>query len=804
MKLQAFACAVLVFLVAEGFAAAPGVARDTSRSVLRLSDRSLSVAAPTFSAGTRRGQLTAHVAVRVDNRARKPLRVSASDFVVSAHADIFRARGPRQLKIRPRRSAVVRLTFALPTAARAQASLFYHGTGSARGGSIPLGRPAGAIRRAFASANTLNTFWVTAGVGDPWGTAVDGAGNVWFAEPGCDFAPTCSASAPPGQIGELKASSHTVVVYTLPSIPGNQPIFVAFDGSGNLWFTTPNNSMIGEFNPSTGKFVGQWAVTPGSGPWDLTFAGGKIWYTEHLVSAVGSFDPSTHAYRDFQTPTANSNPYGIAANGGLIWFTENNSGVDRIASLDTRTDAIAEYPIVQPLSGTPHLVAIDGAGHPWWTEGWSNTIATLNPAVARPGQCGTTSGACTGIQRFKPPAPTTCSTSGNHTSGIALQAASGLVWFDNSLSAQVGSFTPSGNTFGMTSLSNCSAHPHDGLSVDAAGNVWFDEEFANAIGELVAAAPPPPGPTVVTGPASAVGTTSATLAGTVNPNGQATTYHFEFGTSTSYGSRAPAPPDPSAGSSSTSQALSANLTGLSTGTTYHYRLVATNASGTEYGSDRTFATANAPGSVLASDSFNRSVTGGWGTADAGGSWTLLDTPASWSVTPGAGSVSVAATAQARAVLSGVAVQDVDLLARVVLPLCAGATNCDSFLVGRYTGGASPTYYRVGAVQGGQNSVFLRAQRDDGSFLVSDLNTGIPAAAGVVLWVRVEFQGVSPTTIRARIWPAGTAEPSTWLLNTSDSNAAEQTAGAVGIRARNEDTSAARTFEFQSYQATTLP
>lgn len=69
--------------------------------------------------------------------------------------------------------------------------------------------------------------------------------------------------------------------YTLPKITGNQPIFVALDAAGNVWFTTPNNSMIGEFNPSTSSFVGQWPVTAGSGPWDLVFNKGVIWYTEH-------------------------------------------------------------------------------------------------------------------------------------------------------------------------------------------------------------------------------------------------------------------------------------------------------------------------------------------------------------------------------------------------------------------------------------------------------------------------------------------------------------------------------------------
>ena len=208
-------------------------------------------------------------------------------------------------------------------------------------------------------------------------------------------------------------------------------------------------------------------------------------------------------------------------------------------------------------------------------------------------------------------------------------------------------------------------------------------------------------------------------------------------------------------------------------------------------------------SVIASDSFGRTVTGGWGSADTGGPWTILDTAANWSVTPGTGSISVAGSGQQRAVLASTSVQDVDLLAKIALPRCGGGTNCDAYLMGRYTGGSIPTYYRIGVVQGSNSTVYIRAQRSDGSNITSDVNTGIPGTNGVVVWLRVEFQGTSPTTIRARAWQAGSPEPGTWTLSTTDSTAADQVAGAVGVRARNED-SAAHTFGYQSFQATALP
>ena len=100
-----------------------------------------------------------------------------------------------------------------------------------------------------------------------------------------------------------------------------------------------------------------------------------------------------------------------------------------------------------------------------------------------------------------------------------------------------------------------------------------------------------PRPTAITGPVTAVGPTTATVSGTVNPNGQATTWYVEYGTSTSYGTKSA---NVSAGSGTANVAVSRALSGLTPGTTYHYRVVATNGAGTSRGADGIFTTSAAP------------------------------------------------------------------------------------------------------------------------------------------------------------------------------------------------------------------
>ncbi len=101
-----------------------------------------------------------------------------------------------------------------------------------------------------------------------------------------------------------------------------------------------------------------------------------------------------------------------------------------------------------------------------------------------------------------------------------------------------------------------------------------------------------PGPTVVTTAATAITSTTASLNGTVNANGNSTTVTFDYGLTTAYGTTVPGVPSPVTGSSVTP--VTAAISGLTPGTIYHFRVNGSNSNGTANGSDLTFTTSVPP------------------------------------------------------------------------------------------------------------------------------------------------------------------------------------------------------------------
>jgi hypothetical protein len=100
---------------------------------------------------------------------------------------------------------------------------------------------------------------------------------------------------------------------------------------------------------------------------------------------------------------------------------------------------------------------------------------------------------------------------------------------------------------------------------------------------------PPSAPVVERELTAEVGTSEAKLGALASAGGIQTTYRFEYGRSTAYGQSTPFP-EGSVGEGLASHAVWAAASGLAPGTTYHYRVVATNELGRAVGPDQTFTT----------------------------------------------------------------------------------------------------------------------------------------------------------------------------------------------------------------------
>ena len=124
-----------------------------------------------------------------------------------------------------------------------------------------------------------------------------------------------------------------------------------------------------------------------------------------------------------------------------------------------------------------------------------------------------------------------------------------------------------------------------GADTNTANNVASDPTTIN----------PAAAPAAVTETASDVSESAATLNATVNPNGQPASVEFQYGTNTSYGSVASVS---GALTGTTPQAVSASLTSLVLGVTYHFRVSATNVLGASTGLDQTFTTSSGGGITL--------------------------------------------------------------------------------------------------------------------------------------------------------------------------------------------------------------
>ncbi len=403
-------------------------------------------------------------------------------------------------------------------------------------------------------APTLNEYPLTTKDRGPEGVALGPDGNVWFAE---------SLSA--GAIGTITPSGE-ITEYTTGLTSSSQPEGIAAGGDGNLWFTEfANPGRIGKITPS--GTITEYPTTSTNSQPDGIAAGpdGNLWFTEFAnPGRIGKITPSG-TVTEYPTTTTNSQPTGIAAGpDGNLWFTEagGNGAIGRI----TPSGTITEYTKGLTPKAQPSGIAAGPDGALWFTE------SAGSGRIGRITVGGSISEYSSGL------------TASSEPLGIAAGNDGAMYFTEAKNPGRIGRITMSGAiTERATTTTN--SQPQQ-IVTGGDGNLWFSELGAHGqMGTLTVA------PEVAGGSYSSTERT-AVLKGLVSAASQSTTYTFEYGPTAAYGSHTPAT---SGGSGATLSPVSASVEGLEAGSTYHFRLVATNASGTTYGEDQTMTTTQAPG-----------------------------------------------------------------------------------------------------------------------------------------------------------------------------------------------------------------
>ena len=401
---------------------------------------------------------------------------------------------------------------------------------------------------------------ITAGAG-PTSIAAGSDGNLWFTE---NNGPRIAKITPAGAVTEYSAN--------IPA--GSHPNAITAGPGGDLWYTTSDYGLSGEVTGSRiGRITTAGAVTEYSAgvSQNLYLAGiaagpdGNVWYVGHdfspvKMSVVGRVTPAG-VVTEFTVGIDQAGTLGDVAPGpdGNLWYTNQNARkIGRI----TTAGLVTEFSAGTSPGNFPNEIVAGPDGNLWFTAGGGNLIGKITPA-----------GVATEIPAGGGLGP--------YTNGIAA-GPDGNLWFTGSNPDRVARITPGGAITDFTTGLSAAAQPL-GIAAGPDGNIWFAERQGNRIGRLKLTVDPP---LVQVGDARSVGLTEATLVGTVDPGNEQTSYHFEYGTTTAYGSPTASKDAPGAGE------VTSVLTGLAAETTYHYRLVATNAEGGMATSeDRTFTTA---------------------------------------------------------------------------------------------------------------------------------------------------------------------------------------------------------------------
>ncbi len=461
----------------------------------------------------------------------------------------------------------------------------------------------------------------------------------------------------PASSGELNGVAALAAddVWAVGRTPGSPDTTLALHWGGSSWSPSPTPNGSGASNL---------AGVAASAPLDLWAVGGDATSTlvEHYLPCAPSVgtDPATGVTQTGATLHASVIPNGVATDVHFEYGTTTAYGTPTAPSaIGSGTSIVPVSKAIGSLSpGTTYHARVVATSSAGTTNGEDVTFTTatgptvsLAPTTTSVTEGDSGSKAVTLTASLSAPSSQTvtvqwATADGSASAGSDYTGASGTL-----------TFTPGdvSETFTVSVLGDDLDEGDESFSVSLSAPVNASLGSASS---TVTITDDDVKPAATTDPATGTTQTGATLAGTVNPNGKATSYHFEYGTTTGYGASTTTA---AAGSGTSAVPVSAPVSGLSPGVTYHFRVVATSAAGTTNGQDRSFVTSSTPTvslgpsatSVTEGDSGSKTVTltaslsapstqtvtAQWATADGSATAGLDYTAASGTVTFAPGDVS---------------------------------------------------------------------------------------------------------------------------------------------------------------------
>jgi hypothetical protein len=391
------------------------------------------------------------------------------------------------------------------------------------------------------------------GFGNPTALAVDSTGDVYVVDTAARTVDRFSSAGAPFAFSApepyIEGSKLTGIPSGASAEPFTEPHGVAVDNENGLVYVSDGAQHVVDVFSSTGEYLRQLTGTPNTAPVSGAFQDPYGMTVDQATHQLYVTDPHSEVVDVFSSTGVWESQFGHGVLGPFPYG-------ESVAVNELTGDAYVGN------SGTDTIQVFDSLGHflePQWAGGATSEKGFGNAYVY------------TGLDS---------STNHVYVAATAFRAVDefGPSGSEEYLGQLTG--TPTGEGGATVKFGTPQA-----IAVDPNnGNLYIGD--ANGVVDVFG---PDLTPAVMTGSVTALAGTTATLNGSVNPANQGSaSCQFEYGATSAYGSTAPCTPSP--GSGNTPVPVTAQLTGLATGTSYRYRLAGTNANGTSFGESRQFRT----------------------------------------------------------------------------------------------------------------------------------------------------------------------------------------------------------------------